>query len=328
MIVVRLIWLAVLTLALPMWVGHCFAAVDKSHKNAVFLWISGQMLLWAGFQVICVPVILLEGRFRHVMIGYSVYLLVLLVLATVFWFRNPRGLRPVRQEKTAKSEKTEVLLWVIFAVLLLIQLVLAVGMVYGDGDDAYYVAISTAAQESGKMYQKIPYTGMNTELDVRHGLAPFPIWIAWLARMTGISTVVVAKTLLPVVLISMTYGVFYLLGSRILFSGQSVPLFLICTEVLVMFAFYTVENFMIARSRQGKAALGSILIPMIFFLLLWLFRRLQEEKKITVGFWMLLGAVMISCCLASTMGALLACMLMGVAGICGVIYAGMYLLLG
>ena len=44
--------LAVLTLALPMWVGHCFAAVDKSHKNAVFLWISGQMLLWAGFQVI------------------------------------------------------------------------------------------------------------------------------------------------------------------------------------------------------------------------------------------------------------------------------------
>ena len=180
MIVVRLIWLAVLTLALPMWVGHCFAAVDKPHKNVVFLWISGQMLLWAGFQVICVPVILLEGHFRHVMIGYSVYLLVLLVLATVFWFRNPRGLRPVRQEKTAKSEKTEVLLWVIFAVLLLIQLVLAVVMVYGDGDDAYYVAISTAAQESGKMYQKIPYTGMNTELDVRHGLAPFPIWIAWL----------------------------------------------------------------------------------------------------------------------------------------------------
>lgn len=152
-----------------------------------------------------------------------------------------------------------------FAVLLLIQLVLAVVMVYGDGDDAYYVAISTAAQESRENVPEDSLYRLNTELDVRHGLAPFPIWIAWLARMTGISTVVVAKTLLPVVLISMTYGVFYLLGSRILFSGQSVPLFLICTEVLVMFgdySFYTVENFMIARSRQGKAALGSILIPM------------------------------------------------------------------
>lgn len=59
-------------------------------------------------------------------------------------------------------------------VLLLVQLVLAVLMVYGDGDDAYYVAISAAAEESGRMYQKIPYTGMHTELDVRHGLAPFP----------------------------------------------------------------------------------------------------------------------------------------------------------
>ena len=201
------------------------------------------------------------------------------------------------------------------------------------------------------MYQKLPYTGMSTELDVRHGLAPFPIWIAWLSQMTGIATVAVAKTLLPVALISMTYGVFYLIGSRGLSQGKNLPLFLVCTEVLVLFgdySFYTVENFMIARSRQGKAALGSILIPMIFFLLLLLFRRLQEKQKITVGFWILLTAVMTSCCLASTMGALLACMLMGVAGICGaiayknrkilpplaaccvpcIIYAGMYLVLG
>ena len=176
--------------------------------------------------------------------------------------------------------------------------------------------------------------------------------------MTGITTVIVAKTLVPVALISMTYGVFYLLGSRVLFAGEgayrkkwALPAFLLCTEVLVLFgdySYYTVENFMIARSRQGKAALGSILIPMIFFLLLTLLRKIQEEQKITVSFWVLLGSVMTACCLASTMGALLACMLVGTAGICGavsyrkwklilpligccipcIVYAGMYLLLG
>ncbi len=348
MIVVRLIWLAVLVFALPMWVGNCFAGVDKPHKNRVFLWISGQMLLWAGFQLICVPVILTEGRLEKVVLWFGAYIVVLLIVSTVLWYRNRKGPRPVLMQK---PDRATVILWVIFGVLLLIQLVLAVVMVYSDGDDAYYVAISTAAQESGKMYQKLPYTGVSTELDVRHGLAPFPIWIAWVARMTGITTVTVAKTLLPIALISMTYGVFYLIGSRILCSGKTLPVFLICTEVLVLFgdySFYTVENFMIARSRQGKAALGSILIPMIFFLLLLLFRRLQEKQKITVGFWVLLTAVMTSCCLASTMGALLACMLIGVAGICGaiayrnwkillplaaccvpcVIYAGMYLVLG
>ena len=348
MIVVRLLWLAVLVLVLPMCVGNCFAGVDKPNKNIVFLWISGQILLWAGFQVICVPVILTEGRLEKVVLWYGVYITGLLVVSAVLWFRNHKGPKAVW---TQKPDREAVILWVIFGVLLLLQLVLAVVMVYNDGDDAYYVAISTAAQESGKMYQKLPYTGMSTELDVRHGLAPFPIWIAWLSQMTGIATVAVAKTLLPVALISMTYGVFYLIGSRGLSQGKNLPLFLICTEVLVLFgdySFYTVENFMIARSRQGKAALGSILIPMIFFLLLLLFRRLQEKQKITVGFWILLTAVMTSCCLASTMGALLACMLVGVAGICGaiayqnrkillplaaccvpcIIYAGMYLVLG
>lgn len=348
MIVVRLLWLAVLVLVLPACVGNCFAGVDKPHKNIVFLWISGQMLLWAGFQVICVPVILTEGRLEKVVLWYGVYITGLLAVSAVLWFRNRKGPKAVR---TQKPDREAVILWVVFGVLLLLQLVLAVVMVYNDGDDAYYVAISTAAQESGKMYQKLPYTGMSTELDVRHGLAPFPIWIAWLSQMTGIATVAVAKTLLPVALISMTYGVFYLIGSRGLSQGKNLPLFLICTEVLVLFgdySFYTVENFMIARSRQGKAALGSILIPMIFFLLVLLFRRLQEKQKITVGFWILLTAVMTSCCLASTMGALLACMLVGVAGICEaiayknrkilpplaaccvpcIIYAGMYLVLG
>ena len=348
MIVVRLLWLAVLVFALPVWVGNCFAGVDKPHKNIVFLWISGQMLLWAGFQLICVLVILTEGRLEKVVLWYGIYIIGLLAVSAVLWFRNRKGPKAVR---TGKPDRATVIPWAVFGVLLLLQLVLAVVMVYSDGDDAYYVAISTAAQESGKMYQKLPYTGMSTELDVRHGLAPFPIWIAWLSQMTGIATVAVAKTLLPVALISMTYGVFYLIGSRGLSQGKNLPLFLICTEVLVLFgdySFYTVENFMIARSRQGKAALGSILIPMIFFLLLVLFRRLQENQKITMEFWILLIAVMTSCCLASTMGALLACMLVGVAGICGavayrkwkillplaaccmpcVVYAGLYLVLG
>ena len=83
MIAVRLLWLAVLLVAIPAWVGNCFLNVDKPCRNPVFLWISGQMLLWAGFQVICVPVILLEGRMWMVTVAYCGYILVLLAAATV-----------------------------------------------------------------------------------------------------------------------------------------------------------------------------------------------------------------------------------------------------
>lgn len=354
MIAVRIVWLAFLLTALPVWIGNCFLTVDKNRKNVIFMWISGQMLLWAVFQILCVPLILLEQDFSMVEILFSAALVGLLFLATVQYWRQNRGKR--WNLVPEKADRQTCMLWGLFLVLLLVQLLLAVILVYNDGDDAYYVALSAATEESGGMYQKHPYTGLATALDIRHGLAPFPIWIAWLARMTGLPAVMVAKTLLPLALISMTYGVFYLIGSRILWPGGegkkwSLPVFLICTEVLVIFgdySFYTVENFMIARSRQGKAALGSILIPMIFFLLLDLLRRMQEEQKLPFAFWLLLGAVMTSCCLASTMGAMLACMLVGTSGICAavcykrwkillpmfvccipcVIYAGIYLLLG
>ncbi len=354
MIAVRIVWLVLLLTVIPAWIGNCFISVDKNRKNVIFMWISGQMLLWAGFQIICVPMILLGQSFPMTSTAFTVYGLAWLILATVWYLCKNRGKRPAMV--SARPDRRTIVLWTVFFALLLLQLILAVVMVYNDGDDAYYVALSAATEESGEMYRKLPYTGLTTKLDIRHGLAPFPIWIAWLTRMTGLPAVVIAKTLLPLALISMTYGVFYLIGSRILWTGGegnrwALPIFLIITEVLVMFgdySFNTVENFMIARSRQGKAALGSILIPMIFFLLLTLMHRLQECQRISPAFWLLLGAVMVSCCLASTMGALLACMLVGTAGICGavgyknwkmllplcaccipcVIYAGIYLVLG
>ena len=128
MIAVRLLWLAVLLVAIPAWVGNCFLNVDKPCRNPVFLWISGQMLLWAGFQVICVPVILLEGRMWMVTVAYCGYILVLLAAATVRYFRQSRTLRAVRE---AKPEKAEIILWVLAGVLLLVQLVLAVLMLLG-----------------------------------------------------------------------------------------------------------------------------------------------------------------------------------------------------
>lgn len=77
MIAVRLLWLAVLFGSDTGMGGKLFLNVDKPCRNPVFLWISGQMLLWAGFQVICVPVILLEGRMWMVTVAYCGYILVL-----------------------------------------------------------------------------------------------------------------------------------------------------------------------------------------------------------------------------------------------------------
>lgn len=325
MTALQLLTAALLLVVIPTVVGILFRRnVDKNMGGLVFQWISGQVFLWACFQMICVPMILMEFDFSVVVSGYSAVLALAVLAASVSAVRSRKkeaastGIRGFDRKRLSRD-----ILWGLFWVILVFQFVQAVRMTYRDGDDAFYVAISSITQEARTMYRKLPYTGYATQLDARHGLAPFPIWIAYLADVTGIEAVSVAHVVVPVALIAMTYGIFYLLG-KILLQGKrdALPLFLIFTELLVLFgdySFYTVENFMIARSRQGKAALGSIVFPMILLLLLILLRQLHEGEKVTLTYYVLLAAAGMTGCLCSTMGAMLCCMLLGIVGLCAAI---------
>lgn len=333
---IQILILAFWLFGVPLAAGNCIggaAGAKQTGGGPVWLWVSGQMLLWGIFQLICVPFVLLEGNFRHVVSLYGAAGVTLAACGVcLFCIRtrlhggrrsNIRVLPAVEQEKT---KRIRYLLWAVFGALLLFQLAQAVRLAYGDGDDAYYVAVSTITENAETLYRKLPYTGGTTQVDIRHGLAPFPIWIAFLARASGIKAVTVAHVAVPLALIPMTYGIFYVLGGRLFANRRKLlPLFLILAELLVIFgdySFYTVEHFMLARSRQGKAALGSIVLPMLLFLLLVLLERMQEKQKCGVGYWALLCCVMLAGCLCSTMGAFLLCMFTAVTGLCGAVCFG------
>ncbi len=323
MLAFRILLLGILLLVMPVIVGSLFLSVDKRLPKLPFMWISGQMALWAGFQVITVPLVLKEGRLTNVVQLFWCYMAVLVVMALlVFGVRKKRGrvsLRLVEGEAGAQKKKYY-LMWAVFWVLLIFQIVQSVRLAYADGDDAYYIAVSTIAEESDTMYMKQAYTGGTTTLDARYGLAPFPIWIAFLARVSGIRTVSVAHVAVSPVLIVMAYGIFYLLGSKLFAKKKNrLPLFLIFTELLVLFgdySIYTVERFMIERSRQGKAALASIVLPFLLLLLFLLLEKIQENQKISIWYWALLICTLTAACLCSTLGALLTCMLIAITGLC------------
>ena len=326
MIIQILILILVLGL-IPLLVGGIpgYLGDRKMLYNLPERWVSGQFILWAGFQLICVPLVLQERNFYVVVALYLVYIGAMILMVSAMGIRCRARRMSVRLIKgyDAERESDLSLLWLPFFCILLYQLIQAVRMTYGDGDDAFYVAVSTITNNAETMYQKLPYTGGGTELDARHGLAPFPIWVAFLARVSGMPAVTVAHVALPVVLIPMTYAVFYLLGCRLFPErDRKLPLFLIFTELLVLFgdySYYTTENFMIARSRQGKAALGSIVIPFILYLLLVLLQKMQEKEKVPFSLYLMLLTATITGCLCSTLGALLICMLIAITGVTGAI---------
>lgn len=313
--------------AMPWFAGGNFANrrvyEDGQRQSVLWIWVCGQFVLWGMFQLLCVPFILAGKDFKYVVAVYLAAGICLAISGAIRLRSSVKNGAKFDFAKWKEEQKGFQVFWVIFGALMLLQLVQVVRLAYGDGDDAYYVAVSTITENAETMYQKLPYTGGSTMVDIRHGLAPFPIWIAFLAQISGVRTVSVAHIFVPLVLIPMTYMIFYLFAGK-LFAGKEgrISLFLIFTQLLVLFgdySFYTVENFMLARSRQGKAALGSIVIPMIFLLLYLCMLRLQEERKCGILYWILLVSVMLSGCLCSTMGAFLLCILLGITGLCAAV---------
>ncbi|MCM1568168.1 MAG: DUF6077 domain-containing protein [Roseburia sp.] len=318
--------LGIILVLVPGCIGAMLYPVGRGGNKLIFGWVSGQILLWAGFQLICVPLILVNKSFGQVMQSFVFFAMALLLLSAGVCLRRGCKDRPGAERfkgATRERGKRFYLLWGIFWMLLLLQLFLAVFLAYEEGDDAYYVAISSISVDADNMYMKHPYTGGATDLDVRHALAPFPIWISMLAKLSGMAAVSVAHVALPLVMLPMAYGLYFLLGERLLKERrQQLPYFMILVELLVMFggySVYTTENFLLVRSAQGKAVLGNIIIPFLILLLYLLLEHLQEGVRLGIGYWFLMAALMTAGCLCSTLGSFLLCMLVGIVGICAVV---------
>lgn len=321
-----------LLIIVPMIAGTLFRKVNSGCGKALSCWICGHLFLWAGFQMISVPLILLRKSFSDVTLCYNGFQVGIIFLSVILLLVGRK--REVLQagdkicdelkgkEKLCKKtpEKRAVILWGVFSVLLLLQIILGLFLAYEEGDDAFYVSISTSTQKANNMYQILPYSGLSTGLDARHGLAPFPIWIAYLAKMAQMPAASMAQLVVPMIVVGMAYGIFYLLAEH-LFAGQrkNIPLFMVLMAVLILFggySNYSAENFLLVRATQGKAVIANVILPVLIWLLFVLMEKIQKEEKAGFGYWILLATTMIAGCLCSTLGCLLTCMLLGVVGIC------------
>ena len=348
MTVIRILLAIMMVTILPMLVGMVFLPLKEKGARVLLAWIGGQLLLWAGFLVICVPMVLAGSRFTRVRLAYFAFCGAATMLSVLLFFLRRGKLRngkegPVKASgtespapKSEREKRAAIALWSLFAVLFLIQVFCVFFLRYEDGDDAYYVAITTYSKEVGTMYRNIPYTGAYSGLDLRHSLAPFPVWVAVFADVAGLSGAVTAHVLMPLLILAMTYALYYLLGESLLGEkdgkGWKMPLFLCFAALLVLFggySIYSAENFLIVRAGQGKAVLANVVIPALLYATVLLVGRLEKKEKIPFSQWVLLCGVMMAGCLCSTLGTFLLCVFLGVVTLCAlVIYRSWKLLPG
>lgn len=328
MLVLQIFILLFFMVVIPVAMGAgvaCF--VEKQEKNICFIWVAGFTLLMALFQIVSVPVILLQekinfgekGAFSTLVLLVSISLILAAVIGGVVWWTRVFKKTKLQVVKP-KMTKLEKALWIVFGLVLILQLVMAAVLSFGDGDDAFYVAVATLAEANDRMYIDMPYTVGSMGLDSRHALAPFPILLAFLARVSGLHAATVAHVVMPLFIIPLTYCIYGLIGNR-LFKGKKVHVafFMIFVELLVLWGNhspYTAETFLMIRSWQGKAVLANVVIPATFLVLYMIGERLNENRKVEKSLWLLLFLLAESAALCSTQGCILTVALLGCFGVC------------
>lgn len=206
-------------LIIPFCIGLIPANFIPAEKRSLgFVLLSGYFGMWALFEIAAVPAVLWVeyNNFKAASAVFTVLTLFCAAAGILLLCRN--GIIVGWKPFPVKSLLTEAgIMWLIFFLLLGFQLYRAAAFASFDGDDAYYVVESLIAQEAGVMYRILPLTGGSTGLDVRHVMAVFPMWVAFVSVRAGVHATIVSHVVMPLVLIPLTYLLYCEIG-RNLFS--------------------------------------------------------------------------------------------------------------
>lgn len=274
----------------PFCVGLIPAKMVKPERRTPgFILLAGYFLMWSVLEVIFVPAVLFL-RHNNFSTASNIFTVVILLMAAggvwlLYRCEKEKTDRLIRMRHIAWKETP--MEWILFFALVGFQLYKAVAYTSFDGDDAYYVVASLMAQQSDAMYTMLPYTGRSAVLDVRHVLAVFPMWVAFVATRSGVHATITSHVIMPLILIPLSDLLYYEIAKRLFDKKQSRAVFMIMLVLFQIFgnvSIYTNETFFLTRTWQGKSVAGNLVIPAVFWILLCIYQKKNvvkdsEEKK-------------------------------------------------
>ena len=212
--ILSILKLILILIIVPICMGMVPAfGVERNKRRLPLIYVMGFIMALAIFQLVAIPVIVYSpSNFPLIVNIYSTItaIISLVGIGLAVWdirrYGNPIVNRPSMQIAISKDEKV---LWIIAIGMILLQMIMFVFTQSFDGDDAYYVVESLLTFETDTLYTIKPYTGLTTSIDLRHALAAVPVWIAYIGRVSGIHSTIVAHSVIGLVLIPVLYMIYY-----------------------------------------------------------------------------------------------------------------------
>lgn len=305
--------LLLLMFSAPLFTGF---AVNKDSFIEAYLY--GQLLLWAIFQLLAVPLVFFRIPFSCLWISYAFVMLILVLLG----IRNRKNQTDFRIRVVPEKPITDYIPLVLALCLILFQAgMYAVGM-HLDEDDSRFVAEAGDALAKNTMYLHNPATGEYIGRFVgemrKDVFSPWAMYLAVLSRLTMMQPAVIAHTVYPPILLLLCYMAYWLMSMELFPNRFERGAFLLSAAVIHLFfsgARHTQAATVLSRIWQGKAVVAAVLIPVFLLLLLRIEREDSRQN------WLWLGVSGCAACLVSGVGvatsAIMVAIYGGYAVLCG-----------
>lgn len=169
-------------------------------------------------------------------------------------------------------------LWIMAALLVLIQMLIVLYSYQFTLDAAYYVAnVSTSLQtDSLNIYN--PYTGdWQDHFEMRYFFATYALQDAVMCRWFSIPALIQTKIIMASVVIILTNMLYFMIGRALLedrpesegIRKQASLLLMMFFAGLINFYFttiYTTSAFLLTRTYEGKSILANVVLPVILYI--------------------------------------------------------------
>lgn len=275
-------------------VGNYLCCILKFDLSLPKIYSVGFITILIIFQLIAYPISAYQGPFIITAITFSIIMFALLVLSLRYLIVKGRLFI------NTEIEKNNYLWIVLLLISIILQSFLSSYMYHDDDDDAYYITASAVTIETGDMGLEPMYitsgldASMTTHVSHRTDTSTWEYFIAYLSLLFSIEPVIIAHTVLPLILIPLSYLINYYVAS-ILIEKKKAIYFMLIFSLLNLFGAYAVYSpacFMLLRIWQGKAVLVSIIFPILLGNCL----EIIKDEKFSKQYWIfnamiLLGGV-------------------------------------
>ena len=277
--VINIIMAVLVLIVIPVIMGSQICHMLDIKRTVPCCFTFGVIGQWAICQLIAVPLILLKQSFIVLVVLQSVIMITLCGLAL-----TKKHLPMIKLRKHNLIELIGLISVMCMVGYIVIQ---AVRLQLTNADDSRFVVNAVDVVRTNRLLLTDVNTGKELVTwvgDLHKDVAsPWPVYVAYISKVTGIHVATMFHTVLPPVLLVIMVAIYFMLGEEFFPEDRLNSYIFTAVAILVNvfggYSEYSSGTFALTRLWQGKSVIAAIGIPILLLAVIWLYREVPKSES-------------------------------------------------